>query len=252
MFGASGARYNFNNVNLTNSAPANANGGWPFASFLMGVYNQATLRETLIPYYYQWNSGALYVQNDWKLRPNLTVNLGLRYSLQLPRTEKYDRQGAFLPELSQTITLTSAQRRATAIGMALLPATAPPDAVNPAGVRPATLQFRFGFSGRGAVEITLLGGKMGFGSAIRDSRMCEGRWKIREIVLRGATYFPSAASAQTVTRPGLRWKESASLFDIGVQNPFSFPGVCNKHVCSPKRLKIFFDSRRWTRFLTVG
>jgi hypothetical protein len=63
------------------------------------------LRDTLIPYYYQWNSAAGFVQNDWQVRRNLTVNLGLRYSLQLPRTEKYDRQGAFRPDLAREYTL---------------------------------------------------------------------------------------------------------------------------------------------------
>ena len=97
MFGASGGRYEFNrNVTLTNS-----NGAWhrrrEFAQFLLGTYNLTTLREVFIPYYYQWNSAAAFAQNDWKLRPNLTLNLGLRYSLQLPRTEKYDRQGASCP-----------------------------------------------------------------------------------------------------------------------------------------------------------
>ena len=50
---------------------------------------------------------AAFVQNDWKLKPNLTFNLGVRYSLQYPRTEKYDRQGVFLPELAQEFPLTT-------------------------------------------------------------------------------------------------------------------------------------------------
>jgi len=103
MFGASGGRYEFNrNRTLSNSNGATTgDGGAEFAQFLLGVYNQTTLRDSLIPYYYRWNSAAAYVQNDWKVRKNLTLNLGLRYALQLPRTEKYDRQGAFRPDLAQ-------------------------------------------------------------------------------------------------------------------------------------------------------
>jgi hypothetical protein len=103
MFGASGGRYEFNrNRTLTNSNGAAAgDGGTEFAQFLLGVYNQTTLRDSLIPYYYQWNSAAAYLQNDWKPRKDLTLNLGLRYTVQLPRTEKYDRQGAFRPDLAR-------------------------------------------------------------------------------------------------------------------------------------------------------
>lgn len=104
MFGASGGRYEFNrNRTLTSIDGTNntGTGGTEFAQFLLGVYNQTTLRDTLIPYYYQWNSASAFVQNDWKLRRELTVNLGLRYTLQLPRTEKYDRQGAFRPDLAR-------------------------------------------------------------------------------------------------------------------------------------------------------
>jgi hypothetical protein len=117
MFGAPGGRYEFQrNRILTNSnGQTTGEGGAEFAQFLLGTYNQVTLRDVLIPYYYQWNSLAAFVQNDWKVRPNLTLNLGFRYSLQLPRTEKYDRQGAFRPDLAreyplpQPVTLPSGQ-----------------------------------------------------------------------------------------------------------------------------------------------
>ena len=98
MFGAPGGNYQFGaNRTLTNSNGGGTGvGGNEFAQFLMGVTNSVSLRDVLIPYYYQWNSAGAFFQNDWKVRPNLTLNLGVRYALSLPRTEKYDRQGLFL------------------------------------------------------------------------------------------------------------------------------------------------------------
>ncbi len=135
MFGASGGRYEFNrNLTLSNSNGANGTGGAEFAQFLLGAYNLATLREVFIPYYYQWNSAGAFVQNDWKVRPNFTLNLGLRYSLQLPRTEKYDRQGAFLPELAKGVPIPQQC----------------PQCVLPTGKTVTTaLVVPFGYSGRG-------------------------------------------------------------------------------------------------------
>jgi hypothetical protein len=120
FFAASGGRWTFRQVNTSNNRSTNvANGGSSFASLLIGVPNNVDVRPLLLNYDYRWKSGALFVQNDWKVRPNFTLNLGLRYSLQFPRTEENNLQGAFRPDLAKTVTLTTAQRQATATGLGL-------------------------------------------------------------------------------------------------------------------------------------
>jgi len=109
FFGASGGRWDFR-VLQTNSNPASTSvstGGNPFASYLLGIPNQIAVRPLLMNYYYRWNSAAAFIQNDWKVKPNLTLNLGVRYDLQLPRTEKNDLQGSFHPELAQSFPLST-------------------------------------------------------------------------------------------------------------------------------------------------
>lgn len=107
LFAGMGGRYNFDARNfLTNSnGTTSGTGGNSFAQFMMGVPDSVDLRNVLIPYYYRWNAAAAFVQNDWKVRPNLTLNLGLRYSLALPRTEKYDHQGVYLPDQAKAYPL---------------------------------------------------------------------------------------------------------------------------------------------------
>jgi hypothetical protein len=106
LFAALGGQYAFSNVQTSSIGTTAGTGGSPFASFLLGVPNgNVTLRSTLIPYYYRWNSLAAFAQNDWKVKPNLTLNLGVRYNLELPRTEKYDNQGVFRPDLAAMVSL---------------------------------------------------------------------------------------------------------------------------------------------------
>src|SRR6185295_12277442 len=115
--------------NRTTNATA---GGNSFASYLMGVSNAALVRPVLIPYYYRWNSGAAFAQNDWKVKQNLTLNLGLRYSLQYPRTEKFNRQGVFAPELAKEFTLATP---ITIAGRTITTALVPPFAYSGRGGR---------------------------------------------------------------------------------------------------------------------
>jgi len=68
--------------------------GNSFASFLLGSVDSASISTPEIwasrrPYY------AFFVQDDLKLNPRLTFNLGLRYDLELPPYEQYDRSSIF-------------------------------------------------------------------------------------------------------------------------------------------------------------
>ncbi len=144
FFAASGGRWDFRVVNTSNNRSTNANnGGNTIASVLLGVPNSVDLRPLILDYDYRWKSMAGFVQNDWKVRPNLTLNLGLRYSLQLPRAEKHNMQGVFRPDLAQPFALTDVQRR-TLAGNLGVAATAPiPDYV------PRTVNIPpFAFAGR--------------------------------------------------------------------------------------------------------
>lgn len=66
----------------------------------LNTYNFKSLQTNA---YYRWRYGAAYIQDDWKVTTRLTLNLGLRYDLETPRTEKYDRQGTFVPSLAGTV-----------------------------------------------------------------------------------------------------------------------------------------------------
>ena len=45
-------------------------------------------------YYRTWPYYAIYLQDYWKVGPRLTLNLGLRYDVQIPLSERYNRLAA--------------------------------------------------------------------------------------------------------------------------------------------------------------
>jgi hypothetical protein len=66
--------------------------GDPFASFLLGLPNQEQLSVTSLNPRLNSNYYAAYVQDDVKVRRDLTLNLGLRYEVDTPRSEAHGAQ----------------------------------------------------------------------------------------------------------------------------------------------------------------
>lgn len=88
----SGGQYNFSSAG-TNSG---SSGGMGMASFYLGLIQSFTTAAPQ-PYYYRWKYYAGYVQDTWKVSPKLTLSMGMRYSLEVPRKEKFNLQGSFDP-----------------------------------------------------------------------------------------------------------------------------------------------------------
>uniref|UniRef100_Q01ZB6 TonB-dependent receptor n=1 Tax=Solibacter usitatus (strain Ellin6076) TaxID=234267 RepID=Q01ZB6_SOLUE len=65
--------------------------GLDFADYLFGFPNSAKVRYGSSSNYFRSSAYSAYVVDDWKLRSNLSLNVGLRYEYFSPYTEKYDR-----------------------------------------------------------------------------------------------------------------------------------------------------------------
>jgi carboxypeptidase family protein len=84
-------------------------GGDPMASFMIGQMSQIgtdngngygslyeiQFRPATTNYQY-----GFFAQDNWKVTPKLTLNLGLRYDVTLPRTDRYNRMNWFDPNVA--------------------------------------------------------------------------------------------------------------------------------------------------------
>jgi hypothetical protein len=72
-------------------AQAAPNTGYDLADFLIGMPQQTSLQSGMDSYDFRANAYDLFVQDDWRLRSSLTLNIGLRYEYNGPYTEAHNR-----------------------------------------------------------------------------------------------------------------------------------------------------------------
>jgi hypothetical protein len=85
-------------------------GGDSMASFMMAQLTQGSASNGGGSYYeiqfrpattnYQY---GFFGQDNWKVNPKLTLNLGVRYDVTLPRTDRYNRQNWFDPNVASPL-----------------------------------------------------------------------------------------------------------------------------------------------------
>ncbi|MEK7408187.1 MAG: TonB-dependent receptor [Acidobacteriota bacterium] len=88
--------FNFNGGQT--AFPRDTASGIPFADFLMGTPSSSSFGMMQNPWRVRYWNHQLYFQDDWKVNRRLTLNFGLRYNLDLPRTAVGNHQSNFDPD----------------------------------------------------------------------------------------------------------------------------------------------------------
>jgi hypothetical protein len=86
--------------NPNQSTPTGGNG---FASLLLGAGSSGSLQANYKNVATQSFYYAGYFQDDWRVTPTLSLSLGLRWDIDTPRTERYNRTNIFDPQAATPV-----------------------------------------------------------------------------------------------------------------------------------------------------
>ncbi|MGA2631384.1 MAG: TonB-dependent receptor, partial [Terriglobia bacterium] len=96
--GALSGSFSFNSIE-TDLPGFTSSTGHPFASFLMGGADGANRSVYATEPGYRAGSLSFFAQDDWRATSKLTINIGLRWEIPLPKKEAFNRQSGFDPTL---------------------------------------------------------------------------------------------------------------------------------------------------------
>ncbi len=145
----------------TNNPGNPGNTGYSFADFMLGQLSQYYRVTTMANAELRRTSFALFFQDDWKLSPKLTVNLGVRYENERPWEDKFGNQ--INPQI-KSIGVSSGKG-----GIGITPvSTLIPDSPSPILTRPGTGDFYQGIGFRYAQGQPVQRGNQYMGKALVD------------------------------------------------------------------------------------
>ncbi len=90
---------------FTQDPASDPNTGFSLADFLLGLPQQTALNSAVNKTYLRDNVLDGFAQDDWRLKPSITLNYGLRYEFFAPYTEKYGRLAEVLTNPAEAFTL---------------------------------------------------------------------------------------------------------------------------------------------------
>ena len=80
-----------------------SNTGDALASWLMGAANGGSATDFTTEPGYRAGIWSFFAQDDWRATSRLTLNLGFRWEIPLPKSEAHDRMSQFSPTATQTL-----------------------------------------------------------------------------------------------------------------------------------------------------
>lgn len=212
------AYWSANGIQFSNTETGQFNGagaidpttGDPYASFLLGLVDNAAIGDNTVQTTGgRWQNYAVWAQDDWKLTPKLTLNLGLRYIIPKPFAEAHDRWSDFNPTAVNAITGTAGAVQFGGYG---------PDSCNcHTDVKTHYLTFgpRVGFA-YSINNKTVV--RSSFSMVHFNGGILGGNGTQQGPGVLGFSSNPSFSSADGGIQP-------AFILDNGFQNPVSYPGT---------------------------
>jgi len=94
--------FSFNGSGTANSSAAPKIPGNALADFLLGIPNNITQDAPIRALTNSWFT-SLFAQDDYRVLPRLTLNLGVRWDIQTPPTDPQNREGTYVAGVKSTV-----------------------------------------------------------------------------------------------------------------------------------------------------